>query len=82
MPIGSIIAVFFVVWWICFVAVLPIGTQSQHEAGDITHGTDPAAPVLPRMWRKALVATLLAAVCTPLLLLGVSNGIVHDYWNR
>ena len=47
MQIGSIIAVFFVIWWLCFVAVLPIGNRSQAEAGDVVAGTDPAAPVAP-----------------------------------
>ncbi|WP_172123310.1 MULTISPECIES: DUF1467 family protein [unclassified Devosia] len=82
MPIGSILAVFFVVWWLCFVAVLPIGTQSQHEIGNVTPGTEPGAPAVPRLLRKVIVATLLAAVVTPLLLWGVNNGILHDYWNR
>ncbi|UXN72817.1 DUF1467 family protein [Devosia sp. A8/3-2] len=43
MQIGSFLAVFFVIWWLSFVAVLPIGNQSQSEAGaEIVAGTDPA----------------------------------------
>lgn len=82
MQIGSILAVFFVVWWLCFVAVLPIGTHSQHELGDVVPGTEPGAPAVPRLLRKVVTATLLAAVVTPLLLWGVNSGILHDYWNR
>lgn len=82
MQIGSIIAVFFVVWWLSFVAVLPIGNRSQSESGEVVAGTDPGAPVTPRLGRKILMATGVAAVATALLLWGLSNETLHHYWNR
>lgn len=82
MQVGSIIAVFFVIWWLSFVAVLPIGNQSQSEAGHVVAGTDPGAPVSPRMIRKLLIATGLAIVMTLLLFWGLSNETLHHYWNR
>ena len=82
MPIGSIIAVFFVVWWLSFVAVLPIGTRSQSDAGEVTAGTDPGAPESPQLLRKALIATVLSIVMTMLLFWGLSNETLHHYWNR
>ena len=82
MPIGSIVAVFVVVWWLSFVAVLPIGARSQSDAGDITAGTDPGAPVAPRLLRKGLFASGLAIVLTLLLFWGLSNETLHHYWNR
>ena len=82
MQIGSIIAVFFVIWWLSFVAVLPIGNRSQAEAGHVTAGTDPAAPVTPHLLRRALIATGIAIVMTLLLLWGLTNEILHHYWNR
>ena len=82
MQIGSIIAVFFVVWWLSFVAVLPIGNRSQAEAGEVTAGTDPAAPVTPHLLRRALIATGVAIVMTALLLWGLTNETLYHYWNR
>ena len=82
MQIGSIIAVFFVIWWLSFVAVLPIGNRSQREAGDVIAGTDPGAPVTPRLLRKALIATGLAMALTALLFWGLTNETLHHYWNR
>ena len=82
MQIGSIIAVFFVVWWLSFVAVLPIGNRSQAEAGKVTAGTDPAAPVTPHLLRRALIATGVAIVMTALLLWGLTNETLYHYWNR
>lgn len=82
MQIGSIIAVFFVVWWLSFVAVLPIGDRSQAESGQIIAGTEPGAPVTPRLLRKFLIATAVSIVATLLLFWGLSNETLHHYWNR
>jgi len=83
MQIGSLIAVFFVMWWISFVAVLPIGNKSFHEAGEhVVAGSDPGAPVAPRLLRKALMATALALVLSLLLMWGMTNETLQHYWNR
>jgi predicted secreted protein len=83
MQIGSLIAVYFVVWWLTFVAVLPIGSHSHHETGaEIVAGSDPGAPVAPRLITKALITTVLAAALTALLLWGLSNETLQAYWNR
>lgn len=83
MQIGSLIAVYFVVWWLTFVAVLPIGSDSHHETGaEIVAGSDPGAPVRPRLVMKGLITTVLAAALTALLLWGLSNETLQAYWNR
>jgi predicted secreted protein len=82
MQIGSILAIYIVIWWISFVAVLPMGVRSQAEAGDIVAGTDPGAPVMPRLWRKVGIATVLSAALTLLLFWGLSNPTLYHYWNR
>lgn len=83
MQYASILAVFFVVWWLSFVAVLPIGTRSHHETGaDIVAGGDPGAPLMPRLGFKLILATIVALVMTGLLFWGLSNETLHHYWNR
>ncbi|MBJ3784443.1 DUF1467 family protein [Devosia sediminis] len=83
MQVGSLLAVYFVVWWLTFVAVLPIGSHSHHEVGaDIVAGSDPGAPIKPRLITKALITTVLAAGLTALLLWGISNPLIQAYWNR
>jgi predicted secreted protein len=82
MQIGSVIAVFVVIWWLSFVAVLPIGNRSQIEVGEVAAGTEPGAPATPRILRRVLIATALAAVMTALLFWGLSNETLHHYWNR
>ena len=59
-PIG--VALYLTIWWVVLFAVLPFGVTSQHETGDIVRGTDPGAPVAPRLFVKALWTTLVSAV--------------------
>jgi hypothetical protein len=42
-------------------AVLPFGARSQPETGDIAPGTDPGAPVAPRLAGKVIWTTLIPA---------------------
>ena len=82
MQIGSIVAIFFIMWWLSFIAVLPIGNRSQAEMGEVTAGTEPGAPATPRLLRRALIATAIATAMTALLLWGLTNETLHHYWNR
>ncbi len=62
MPLGSALAVYFIIWWVTLFCVLPFGVRSQSEAGDVTPGSDPGAPVAARMGRVALINSLVALV--------------------
>lgn len=56
------IAVFFTIWWIVLFAVLPFGVRSLHEVGGGPAGSDPGAPVNPRLGVKALWTTAVTSV--------------------
>jgi predicted secreted protein len=60
-PVLSI-ALFFVIWWTVLFAVLPLGVRSQYEHGEVTPGTEGAAPHQPMLLRKVVITTLVAAV--------------------
>jgi predicted secreted protein len=62
MSIVSIIAIYFVVWWVVLFAVLPWGVRTQEEEGDIVLGTAHSAPIRPLLLRKALATTIVSAV--------------------
>ncbi len=62
MSATTALAIFFIIWWTVLFAVLPWGIRSQHEAGDIVPGTDPGAPALPMLARKAAWTTVVSAV--------------------
>jgi predicted secreted protein len=56
------VAMFFLIWWVVLFAVLPWGVHSQHEGGEMAPGTDPGAPVIPRLGRKLAWTTLVAGL--------------------
>ena len=65
-------AIYLMIWWVTFFAVLPIGGNvSHHEAGvDVQKGNDPGAPVKHNLVWKAKVNTAVAAVVWLLVLIG------------
>jgi predicted secreted protein len=60
--IGTVVAIYFVVWWTVLFAVLPWGMRSQEEDGEVTPGTEASAPTHPRLLRKALWTTIVSAI--------------------
>jgi predicted secreted protein len=55
-------AIFLTIWFTVLFAVLPFGVRSQHESGDFVAGTDPGAPVAPRILAKTIWTTLISVV--------------------
>lgn len=62
MSITSAIVVYAVLWFLILLMILPIGTRSQQDVGEVAPGTAPSAPENPMIGRKMLWATGLAAV--------------------
>lgn len=56
------IVLYAVLWFLVLFVLLPIGQKSQAEAGEVVPGTPPGAPADPKLKKKALWATLIAAV--------------------
>ena len=81
MPIITVLAIYFIVWWICLFLVLPFRVKNQVDVGEHVPGTERGAPAgIFRFWPKLLATTLLAAVVTGLVLWGVSNPFLREYW--
>jgi predicted secreted protein len=62
MTLTTSIAIYFIIWWVVLFAVLPWGIRSQEESGGVVHGTDPGAPAAPRLGRKLVWTSLVAAL--------------------
>jgi predicted secreted protein len=55
--------VYLTLWWVVFLAILPMGTVSHSEAGiDKGDGGDPGAPLDPKLKRKFLTTTWVAVI--------------------
>jgi predicted secreted protein len=53
--------VYLILWWMVFFAALPFGVRTP-DASEIEKGHATSAPVRPRLWLKAGITTLVAAV--------------------
>ena len=62
MALTTILAIYFIIWWVVLFMVLPWGVHSQGESGEVTPGTDPGAPAVHTVWRKLMWTTLIASV--------------------
>ncbi|HLH10330.1 MAG TPA: DUF1467 family protein [Methylovirgula sp.] len=62
LPIPLAVVLFLTIWFVVLFAILPFGVRSQHEVGDYVAGTDPGAPVAPRLLLKAVWTTLATSV--------------------
>jgi predicted secreted protein len=60
------LAIYFLIWWLTLFAVLPFGVTSQHEV-ETEPGTDPGAPVLPRILAKLIWTTIVAGAIFAIL---------------
>jgi predicted secreted protein len=60
MGIAGSFMVLAIAWWIAFQAMLPFGVRSHLEEDSVVPGTEPSAPTVPRLGRKAIYATLVA----------------------
>ena len=56
------IAIFITIWFTVLFAVLPFGIRSQSKSGQFVRGTDPGAPVAPRILAKVLWTTGISVV--------------------
>lgn len=76
MKITSMIAIFFITWWLCLFMVLPWGVRNAAESGeDVLTGQEPGAPVRPMLVRKVIYTTILASI-----LFGMFYGNYSQGW--
>jgi predicted secreted protein len=60
MGIAGSLMVIIISWWLAFFALLPVGVRSHLEEGTVIPGTEPSAPTVPNLGRKALWALVIA----------------------
>lgn len=62
MRIYSLIAIYFIIWWLVIFMILPFGIHTQSDEGNVTLGTAPSAPIRPMLVRKAIITSIVSAV--------------------
>ena len=79
MKIGSMIAIYFVIWWVVLFAVLPWGIRNSDEAGvAVEEGHEPGAPVAPALIKKAAITTVVAALVFAGVYYVLANGLLAN----
>ncbi|NJR13756.1 MAG: DUF1467 family protein [Phyllobacteriaceae bacterium] len=58
----TIVAIYFVLWWLVLFAVMPFGVRTQSEDGEVTLGTVRSAPSRPHFAKAAFRTTIVSAV--------------------
>lgn len=86
MAITSAIVLFVVIWSMVFMVILPLGLQTQSEAGDIVPGTHGSAPAKVNMKRKAKQTTVWALGIWIIVAGVIMSGMITvrdlDWFNR
>ncbi|MGP9810963.1 DUF1467 family protein [Rhodopseudomonas sp. NSM] len=75
--IGSLLAIYFVLWWVVFFVTLPFGVRNRSESGEVEDdvpGADPGAPVVTLLARKALWTTVISAAVFAVALYAYRSG--------
>ncbi|MDQ7263306.1 DUF1467 family protein [Paracoccus sp. PS-1] len=80
------IVLYAVLWFLVLFVLLPIGQQSQADVGQVTPGTPAGAPHEPKLKKKMLWATLIAALIWGAIAYVIIGGIITradlDAWTR
>jgi predicted secreted protein len=60
MPLLTVAAIFFVLWWTVLFIVLPLGHRSQEDEGSVAAGTIESAPARFRGGRVLVLTTVIS----------------------
>lgn len=68
---------YVMIWWVALFAVLPWGATSAHEAGEkAEQGHAESAPLKPRIGRKLLATSVVAAVLWAIWYVLLTRGLL------
>lgn len=76
--LGSAIAIYFVIWWVTFFAVLPIGYRAVSAPDELVKGQEAGAPRTHKLKLKVLVTTVVAFIVFGLYVAVLNSGLTLD----
>ncbi|HEX4711293.1 DUF1467 family protein [Phenylobacterium sp.] len=72
----TLIAIYLTIWWTVLFAILPLGVTSRADAGLPNDGSDPGAPVDPKLKKKFFTTTWVSAIVFAILWLAIHFKLV------
>ena len=86
MGITSALVLFFVIWFLVFLVVIPIRLETQGDVGEVEPWTHAGAPADPKLKKKAWITTGISAVIWVIITSVILSGnlTIHDidFFNR
>lgn len=83
-PIAAVV-LYGSIWFVAFLALLPVRLKTQEEDGHTVPGTHSSAPVNPNVGRKALLATAITTVVWGVIAAVIISGVIRvqdlDFFN-
>ena len=73
MDIVSGIVVFILLWWWVFFMTLPFGVKTPDS---VENGHATSAPEKPMLWRKAMIATMIASILFAIVFWIINSGLL------
>ena len=80
MGITSALVLFFVIWFLVFLIVIPIRLETQGDVGEVEPGTHAGAPANHKLKKKAWITTGISAVIWVIVASVILSGnlTIHD----
>ena len=86
MGVTSAVVLFFVIWFLVFLVVIPIRLETQGDVGEVEPGTHAGAPENHRLKRKAWITTVISAIIWVVIAFTILSGTITihdiDFFNR
>ena len=73
MDVVSVTVVFILLWWLVFFMTLPFGVKTP-DSVEIGHAT--SAPDKPMLWRKTMIATIIASILFATVFWVIDSGLL------
>ncbi|MEM9206172.1 MAG: DUF1467 family protein [Pseudomonadota bacterium] len=75
MSVITVVAIYFLIWWLVFFAVLPVGVKTPEEDGsEVLQGTVESAPARPMLIKKAIATSVISGVILAIIWWFASTG--------
>lgn len=70
------VVLYAVLWFLVLFVILPFGQRSQADTGEVVPGTPASAPAINPLKKKALWATLIAAMLWGVIAWVILSGVI------
>jgi predicted secreted protein len=79
MKIQSMIAIYFIMWWLILFTILPLGVRNAAEEGvEVEEGNDAGAPVAHGLVWKAALTTVVTSVVFGIFYFALVGGYLAE----